>query len=442
MGPVPRQRLGEHRATRARTPCPTGCPRRTREPLWEALRDGTIDLVSTDHGPHTREEKEPGWTDGWKAHTGTPSAQFYVPLFLDAACRGRITLERVVDAHRHGPGPDLRPRPTRAGSRSGADADIAIVDLEREFEIRDEDVLSKIGWTPYAGRRDPRRRRHDPRRAAASSTTTARSSASPAGAARHDPPADSTTPHRRSTSPMATRFGLLVPHFGVEADQDLLDRGRPARRPPRLRLPVGARSPRLPPARHGRHGPDVHRAVRHADLPRRRDRADRPRRGDDHPVPPPDQHGLQRRLDVVDDPSPVRSRDRRRQLPARVRRDRPGRPQATGADEGADPHRPPAVDRRVGRVAQRPVRLRRRRPQAAAGPPGPGLVGRRDAGLGPPRGRLLRGLAARPDHLPDLRGARRQDPRDDRRAGQADDHDRRRAGHQHRHVVRGGHRRG
>ena len=58
-------------------------------------------------------------------------------------------------------------------------------------------------------------------------------------------------------------------------------------------------------------------------------------------------------------------------------------------------------------------------------------------GLGPPGGRLLRGLAARAHHLPDLRGAGRQDPRDDRRAGQADDHDRRRAGHQHRHLVRG-----
>ena len=44
--------------------------------LWEGLDDGTIDIVATDHAPHTREEKEIGWTDGWKAHTGTPSTQF------------------------------------------------------------------------------------------------------------------------------------------------------------------------------------------------------------------------------------------------------------------------------------------------------------------------------------------------------------------------------
>ena len=122
------------------------------EPLWQALRDGTIDLISTDHAPHTREEKEPGWADGWKAHTGTPSAQFYVPMFLDAACRGVIPLERVVEL--------VSTVPARAFGladkgrlEAGADADIAIVDLDREFEIRDEDVLSKIGWSPYAGRR-------------------------------------------------------------------------------------------------------------------------------------------------------------------------------------------------------------------------------------------------------------------------------------------------
>jgi dihydroorotase len=127
-------------------------PEHNTEPLWDALRDGTIDLISTDHAPHTREEKEPGWTDGWKAHTGTPSAQFYVPMFLDAAVRGVIDLTRVVELIATVPARTFGL--THKGRLAvGADADIAIVDLEREFEIRDEDVLSKIDWTPYAGRR-------------------------------------------------------------------------------------------------------------------------------------------------------------------------------------------------------------------------------------------------------------------------------------------------
>jgi dihydroorotase len=127
-------------------------PESNTEPLWAALADGTIDLVATDHAPHTREEKEPGWTDGWKAHTGTPSTQFYVPLLLDAAAAGRLSVERVVEL--------VATAPARAFGLErkgrlevGCDADIAIVDLGAELEIRDDIVLSKIGWTPYAGRR-------------------------------------------------------------------------------------------------------------------------------------------------------------------------------------------------------------------------------------------------------------------------------------------------
>jgi len=127
-------------------------PEKNTEPLWAALADGTIDLISTDHAPHTREEKEPGWTDGWKAHTGTPAAQFYVPMFLDAAVRGRLSLERTVEL--------LATAPARAFGLAdkgrlevGAHADIAVVNLDRELEITDDIVLSKIGWTPYAGMR-------------------------------------------------------------------------------------------------------------------------------------------------------------------------------------------------------------------------------------------------------------------------------------------------
>lgn len=127
-------------------------PEKNTVPLWAALNDGTIDLVSTDHAPHLREEKEPGWTDGWKAHTGTPSTQFYLRLLLDASAAGRISLERIVGA--------TSTVPAQAFGLSykgrlavGADADVAIVDLEAEAEITDQEVLSKCGWTPYAGRR-------------------------------------------------------------------------------------------------------------------------------------------------------------------------------------------------------------------------------------------------------------------------------------------------
>lgn len=126
-------------------------PEENTEPLWGALRDGTIDLVSTDHAPHLREEKEPGWVDGWKAHTGTPSVQFYLSLLLDAAHHGRVSLERLVDATSTTPA-----RVFGLGQKGsleiGADADAVIVDLDRDVKISDDQVLSKCGWTPYAGR--------------------------------------------------------------------------------------------------------------------------------------------------------------------------------------------------------------------------------------------------------------------------------------------------
>lgn len=127
-------------------------PEANTEPLWAAMNDGTIDLFSTDHAPHLREEKEPGWTDGWKAHTGTPSTQFYLNLLLDAHHDGRISLERLVDMTSTTParvfGLDQKGR-----LDIGADADLVIVDLGEELEITDDIVLSRCGWTPYTGRR-------------------------------------------------------------------------------------------------------------------------------------------------------------------------------------------------------------------------------------------------------------------------------------------------
>ena len=120
--------------------------------LWEGLRDGTIDIVATDHAPHTREEKEIGWTDGWKAHTGTPSTQFYYSMFMTAALEGKISLERVVEACSAKPA-ELFRLANKGALKVGADADLVLVDLNKEYEVRDEDVLSLIGWSPYAGRK-------------------------------------------------------------------------------------------------------------------------------------------------------------------------------------------------------------------------------------------------------------------------------------------------
>lgn len=119
--------------------------------IWQALRDGSIDMLSSDHAPHTRDEKEIGWEDAWAAHTGTPGIQYQLPLMVDAYHSGMLELDRIVDLCSTAPARAFEL--DRKGSlEQGKDADIVLLDLEREWTITNDSVLSKIGWTPYDGR--------------------------------------------------------------------------------------------------------------------------------------------------------------------------------------------------------------------------------------------------------------------------------------------------
>jgi dihydroorotase len=120
--------------------------------VYAAFRDGTVDIMATDHAPHLREEKEPGWKDGWKAHTGTPSEQFYLSLLLTDVAAGKLSLERIADATATRPAKLFGLYPRKGAIRVGADADLVLVDGARRHTITDNEVLSKCGWTPYAGR--------------------------------------------------------------------------------------------------------------------------------------------------------------------------------------------------------------------------------------------------------------------------------------------------
>jgi dihydroorotase len=126
-------------------------PDEARAACWEGLNDGTFDIIASDHAPHVREEKDIGWTDAWAAHTGTPGIQYQLPLLLDAAHRGLTTVARAVDLACTRPA-EIFGLAEKGRLAPGCDADIAIVDLDAEWTINDESVLSRCGWTPYAGR--------------------------------------------------------------------------------------------------------------------------------------------------------------------------------------------------------------------------------------------------------------------------------------------------
>jgi dihydroorotase (multifunctional complex type) len=123
-----------------------------RAAVWEGLNDGTIDIISSDHAPHTREEKEIGWTQMWSAHTGTPGIQYYYPLVLDAVGKGLISLERAIDAMAFQPAKKFGLDGAKGQLAVGYDADIVIADPAAPWTITNDGVLSRCGWTPYDGR--------------------------------------------------------------------------------------------------------------------------------------------------------------------------------------------------------------------------------------------------------------------------------------------------
>ncbi len=122
------------------------------EALWEALNDGTIDVIGTDHAPHTRAEKELGWTDMWKAAGGLPHLQETLPLFLTEVAAGRLTLERLVEVASAAPARLFDIWPRKGAIAVGSDADLVVVDLAARGTIREEDMLTKAGWSGWNGR--------------------------------------------------------------------------------------------------------------------------------------------------------------------------------------------------------------------------------------------------------------------------------------------------
>jgi dihydroorotase len=123
------------------------------EAVWKGLLDGTLDMIATDHAPHTREEKEPGWTNGWKAHTGTPSAQEYVSMLMTDVNDGMLTIKKAVELLSENPAKVFKLYPKKGAIRIGADADFAVIDMNAELTLNNERIVSKCGWTPYAGKK-------------------------------------------------------------------------------------------------------------------------------------------------------------------------------------------------------------------------------------------------------------------------------------------------
>ena len=123
------------------------------ETLWKGIDDGTVDLIGTDHAPHTKEEKDVGWKDMWKSPGGEPQIQDYLKLFLTAVNEGKLTLDKLVRITSYNPARIFGVLPRKGVIQVGSDADLVIVDMNKEETITNETTYTRVGWTPYHGRK-------------------------------------------------------------------------------------------------------------------------------------------------------------------------------------------------------------------------------------------------------------------------------------------------
>lgn len=127
-------------------------PPEVKAALWAGIADGTVDVLGTDHGPHTLEEKAPGWDDMWKAPSAVPQLQDYLTKLLDTGVwPGLISLDDAVRVASYTPAKVFGLYPRKGTIEPGADADIVVVDPRMTVEFDDSKALSKCGWTPYHG---------------------------------------------------------------------------------------------------------------------------------------------------------------------------------------------------------------------------------------------------------------------------------------------------
>lgn len=118
-----------------------------KEQIFQALLDNRIDVIATDHAPHTWEEKSKGY---WEAPSGLPLVQHSLNIMLEFAQQGKISIERVVEKMCHAVA-DVFQIDRRGYIREGYWADLVLVDLAQSTTVSKDNILFKCGWSPLEG---------------------------------------------------------------------------------------------------------------------------------------------------------------------------------------------------------------------------------------------------------------------------------------------------
>ena len=122
-----------------------------REALWQALLDDRLDIIATDHAPHTWDEKQQDYVS---APAGVPLVQHSLYLLLEAYKAGKISLEKIVEKACHAPAICFEIE-KRGYIREGYFADAVLVNLNEKYTVTKENILYKCGWSPFEGHTFP-----------------------------------------------------------------------------------------------------------------------------------------------------------------------------------------------------------------------------------------------------------------------------------------------
>ena len=118
-----------------------------RDQLWEALLDDRLDVIATDHAPHTLEEKDNVYT---KAPSGGPLVQHALVALLEKHLEGKISIEKIVEKMCHNPA-ILFDIENRGYIKEGYFADLVVLDTNKPWRVEKENILYKCGWSPFEG---------------------------------------------------------------------------------------------------------------------------------------------------------------------------------------------------------------------------------------------------------------------------------------------------
>jgi dihydroorotase len=120
--------------------------------IWRSLEDGTLDMIDSDHAPHTIADLKQFEDDPWTGPFGSPQYEYILSLVLSDVAEGRFSLDQAVKLLSENPARLIGRFPQKGTLQVGSDADIVVVDLDREVVPSDEETFTKVRWTPYRGR--------------------------------------------------------------------------------------------------------------------------------------------------------------------------------------------------------------------------------------------------------------------------------------------------